>query len=108
MFEGFKSRTVSPSFKLTRTDAIPGTFCIATRTAWAHVSQSIPSVLSSTWRNSANADELLKQNNATSNARLVFMTTPLSEEKVTEVNRHADAFHGADAVLTTHSPLHTA
>lgn len=53
---GFRSRIVSPSFKLTFTASTPATFSIATRTAWAQISQSMPSVLISTCRNSARAD----------------------------------------------------
>jgi hypothetical protein len=42
---GLRSWIVIPSFKLTRTWTIEVFFFIATLTAWAQISQSMPSVL---------------------------------------------------------------
>src|SRR5436190_6426070 len=58
---GFRSRIVRPPLRLTRTFSTPSTFCMATRTAWAQISQSMPSVLISTCRSSAAADDAVKR-----------------------------------------------
>lgn len=66
IFRSCASDTVLPSVRRisvtarsseTSTDCTPGSFRTATRSAWAQVAQSIPSVLRSTFRSSANAND---------------------------------------------------
>jgi len=63
----------------TSTDSTPGSLRMATRTAWAHTAQSIPSVFISTLRNSADAaiGSMSTTNNADMTHAIEFIVCPL-------------------------------
>ena len=81
----------------TSTVSTPGSFCMATRTAWAQTAQSIPRVLTSMRRNSAAAAEGKASTVRTTvmRPRTLFIAILLFEpEKVTDIDRETDPFFG--------------
>ena len=81
----------------TSTVSTPGSFCMATRTAWAQTAQSMPSVFIWTRRNSAEGGrrhQQCDQQRRSSSAYAIHRSLLIQPEEVAEIHAEAEPFTG--------------
>lgn len=109
-FPGFNLMSATARSSETSTDSTPSSFCTATLTAWAQTVQSMPKIVISMRRNSADATRGSIENSASRrSSRTRAMGTPLSEpEEVAEIHGKPEAFTRLEIRVLKHRKQHAA